>query len=75
MAGWVDVPVSRLRDREAQGVGDHPGGDPDALVESLVRLMDLEDPVGILPGHGRETTIGAERPWLELVKQGGRLPI
>jgi hypothetical protein len=29
----------------------------------------------VLPGHGRETTIGAERPWLELVKQGGRLPI
>ena len=59
----------------AWGRTDLPGGDPDALVESLVRLLDLEDPVGVLPGHGRETTIGAERPWLELVKQGGRLPI
>jgi hypothetical protein len=43
-------------------------------VESLVRLLDLEDRVHVLPGHGRETTIGAERPWLEMVKKGGRLP-
>jgi len=51
------------------GRTDLPGGDPDALVESLVRLLDLEDQVGVLPGHGRETTIGAERPWLELVRE------
>src|SRR6187551_2477320 len=57
------------------GRTDLPGGDPAALVESLVRLLDFEDQVHVLPGHGRETTIGAERPWLELVKQGGRLPI
>jgi glyoxylase-like metal-dependent hydrolase (beta-lactamase superfamily II) len=50
------------------GRTDLPGGDPAALVESLVRLLDLEDGVGVLPGHGRETTIGAERPWLELVR-------
>jgi glyoxylase-like metal-dependent hydrolase (beta-lactamase superfamily II) len=50
------------------GRTDLPGGDPDALVESLVRLLDLEDQVHVLPGHGRETTIGAERPWLELVR-------
>jgi glyoxylase-like metal-dependent hydrolase (beta-lactamase superfamily II) len=56
------------------GRTDLPGGDPGALVESLVRLLDLEDRVHVLPGHGRETTIGAERPWLEMVKKGGRLP-
>ena len=55
------------------GRTDLPGGDPAALVESLVRLLDFEDPVGVLPGHGRETTIGAERPWLEMVKARGAL--
>ena len=50
------------------GRTDLPGGDPAALVESLVRLLDLEDGVAVLPGHGRETTIGAERPWLEMVR-------
>ena len=57
----------------AWGRTDLPGGDPAVMVESLIRLLDLEDPVTVLPGHGRETTIGAERPWLELVKSQGRL--
>jgi len=55
------------------GRTDLPGGDPAALVGSLSRLLDLEDSVAVLPGHGRETTIGAERPWLELVKARGAL--
>jgi glyoxylase-like metal-dependent hydrolase (beta-lactamase superfamily II) len=55
------------------GRTDLPGGDPAALVESLVRLLDFEDPVGVLPGHGRETTIGVERPWLEMVRASGAL--
>jgi len=52
---------------------DLPGGDEQAMVESLVRLSGLEDDVGVFPGHGRTTTIGAERPWLELVRDHGRL--
>ena len=52
---------------------DLPGGDEQAMVESLVRLNGLEDHVGVFPGHGRTTTIGAERPWLELVRDHGRL--
>jgi len=56
------------------GRTDLPGGDPAALVESLVRLLDLEDRVAVLPGHGRETTIGAERPWLEMVRDRKTLP-
>jgi hydroxyacylglutathione hydrolase len=52
---------------------DLPGGDADAMVQSLVRLTALEDHVEVFPGHGRATTIGAERPWLELVRDGGRL--
>jgi hydroxyacylglutathione hydrolase len=55
------------------GRTDLPGGDAMALVESLVRLLDFEDPVQVLPGHGRETTIGAERAWLEMVRTTGAL--
>jgi hydroxyacylglutathione hydrolase len=52
---------------------DLPGGDPAQMVESLGRLLDLEDPVRVLPGHGQATTVGRERAWLELVRQQGRL--
>jgi glyoxylase-like metal-dependent hydrolase (beta-lactamase superfamily II) len=54
---------------------DLPGGDPAVMVESLVRLLDLDDPVRVLPGHGAATTIGRERAWLELVRRAGRLPM
>jgi glyoxylase-like metal-dependent hydrolase (beta-lactamase superfamily II) len=43
------------------------------MVESLGRLNALDDPVRVLPGHGAVTTIGRERPWLELVQREGRL--
>lgn len=52
---------------------DLPGGDAEAMVASLGRLLDLEDGVRVYPGHGGETIIGRERPWLELVRDGGRL--
>ena len=52
---------------------DLPGGDPAAMVESLVRLTTIDDPVRVLPGHGPNTTIGRERPWLDLVRASGRL--
>ena len=52
---------------------DLPGGDPDAMVASLGRLLTLEDHVAVLPGHGPDTTIGRERPWLELVRDQGQL--
>jgi glyoxylase-like metal-dependent hydrolase (beta-lactamase superfamily II) len=52
---------------------DLPGGDPDAMVDSLTRLLELEDPVRVYSGHGAETTMGRERPWLELVRDGRRL--
>ena len=53
---------------------DLPGGSAEAMVESLVRLAELEAVVSVLPGHGPVTTIARELPWLELVKQWGRLP-
>jgi hydroxyacylglutathione hydrolase len=52
---------------------DLPGGDPDAMVESLGRLLTLDDDVRVYPGHGADTTIGRERAWLELVRDSGRL--
>jgi hydroxyacylglutathione hydrolase len=52
---------------------DLPGGDPVAMAASLARLSELEDGVAVYPGHGAATTIGRERPWLELVRDAGRL--
>ena len=57
------------------GRTDLPGGSAEAMVESLVRLSELEVPVTVLPGHGPETTIARELPWLELVKTWRRLPV
>jgi hydroxyacylglutathione hydrolase len=57
----------------AWGRTDLPGGDPDAMVVSIARLAELEDHLGVFPGHGSATTIGRERAWMELVRDGGRL--
>jgi glyoxylase-like metal-dependent hydrolase (beta-lactamase superfamily II) len=43
------------------------------MVDSLVRLLDLEDGVQVFPGHGGSTTVGRERAWMELVRDAGRL--
>jgi len=52
---------------------DLPGGDPTEMAASLARLSELEDATQVFPGHGGATTIGRERAWLELVRDGGRL--
>jgi hydroxyacylglutathione hydrolase len=52
---------------------DFPGGDADAMVESIIRLAGLEDRIAVLPGHGNATTIGRERAWMELVRDQRRL--
>ena len=59
--------------RGGWGRVDLPGGDPEAMVESLIRLRGLEDPLRVLPGHGARTTIGTERPWLDEVARERRL--
>lgn len=44
------------------GRTDLPGGDYDTLIGSIVdNLLQLGDQVIVYPGHGPETTIGAER--------------
>lgn len=52
---------------------DLPGGDPEAMVESIARLSGLDDRTAVFPGHGAATTIGRERAWMELVRDGRRL--
>jgi glyoxylase-like metal-dependent hydrolase (beta-lactamase superfamily II) len=56
------------------GRTDLPGGEPAAMVSSLVRLGLLDDPLRILPGHGPASTIGRERALLDLVARDRRLP-
>jgi glyoxylase-like metal-dependent hydrolase (beta-lactamase superfamily II) len=56
------------------GRTDLPGGSEEAIAESLARLSELEPPTAVLPGHGGETTIARELPWLESVRATGRLP-
>ncbi len=44
------------------GRTDLPGGDTDQMMASLARtVLSLPDDVVVLPGHGAQTTIGAER--------------
>jgi glyoxylase-like metal-dependent hydrolase (beta-lactamase superfamily II) len=52
---------------------DLPGGDAALMVESLSRLAILEPDLAVLPGHGARSTIGRERPWLEMVARERRL--
>lgn len=53
---------------------DFPGGDAEAMASSIARLAGLDDRLEVLPGHGDATTIGRERPWMDLVRAQGRLP-
>jgi hydroxyacylglutathione hydrolase len=43
------------------GRTDLPGGDQQAMLHSLARTLTLPDDTLVLPGHGPQTTIGAER--------------
>ena len=47
----------------ACGRMDLPGGDPAQMVNSLQRLRELPAQTVVYPGHGAQTTIGAET-WL-----------
>ena len=43
------------------GRSDFPNSDPEAMRTSLERFMGLPDDLRVLPGHGPETQVGAER--------------
>ena len=56
------------------GRTDLPGGNDDQMVASLTRLaLEVPPSVRVLPGHGAETTIEREQPWLKRIADAGRL--
>jgi glyoxylase-like metal-dependent hydrolase (beta-lactamase superfamily II) len=58
----------------AFGRTDLPGGDDGQMVSSLARIArDLPAATRVLPGHGPETTIDRELPWLRRIAAAGRL--
>ena len=58
------------------GRTDLPGGDLEAMVESLrTKVLPLPDPVVVLPGHGPRTTMAVERatnPYLRQLAEVAR---
>lgn len=57
------------------GRTDLPGSDPAAMSESLSRIASsLPATTRVYPGHGPETTIGAEFATLRALRDGGLLP-
>jgi hydroxyacylglutathione hydrolase len=57
------------------GRTDLPGSDPAAMGESLSRIVSsLPATTRVYPGHGEETTIGAEIPTLRGLRDAGLLP-
>jgi glyoxylase-like metal-dependent hydrolase (beta-lactamase superfamily II) len=57
----------------ARGVGQtaFPGGSKRLLRESIgTKLLPLADDLRVLPGHGNETTVGAERRLWETLTRG-----
>jgi hydroxyacylglutathione hydrolase len=58
----------------AYGRTDLPGGSDEQMVASLSRLSrEIPAEVRVLPGHGPETTIERELPWLRRLATAGRL--
>ena len=56
------------------GRTDLPGGNDEQMAASLARLArEVPPAVRVLPGHGAETTIERELPWLRRIAESGRL--
>ncbi len=58
--------------KQSVGRTDLPGGSGRDLLDSIItKLLVLGDDTRVLPGHGEETTIGAERranPFLQGIR-------
>ena len=60
----------------AFGRVDLPGGSEEQMIASLARLSGAVPPATrVLPGHGPETTIERELPWLRRIVATGRLAV
>ena len=58
------------------GRTDLPGGDEAQMITSLARLArEIPGGVRVLPGHGPETTMERELPWLRRIAESGRLVV
>jgi hydroxyacylglutathione hydrolase len=56
------------------GRTDLAGGNDEQMVASLARLArEIPPSTRVLPGHGRETRIERELPWLRRIAEAGRL--
>ncbi len=56
------------------GRTDLPGGNDEQMAASLARLAhDIAPGTRVLPGHGDETTLERELPWMRRVAETGRL--
>ncbi len=49
---------------DTHGRTDFEGGSPEDMEHSLKRLSTYPEDTIVLPGHGRFTTIGAEKKWI-----------
>jgi glyoxylase-like metal-dependent hydrolase (beta-lactamase superfamily II) len=57
------------------GRTDLPGGDLEAMVESLrTKVLPLPDPAVVLPGHGPRTTMAVERATNPYLRQLAEVP-
>jgi len=56
------------------GRTDLDGGNEEQMIESLARLSMLEDGLAVLAGHGPQTVLGREKPWLKMVAEKKQLP-
>jgi glyoxylase-like metal-dependent hydrolase (beta-lactamase superfamily II) len=60
----------------AFGRTDLPGGSDEQMVASLARLArEIPPATRVLPGHGAETTLERELPWMRRIAQTGRLAV
>lgn len=55
--------------KEAHGRTDIPYAEEKTIFKSLGLLLTYPDTTPILPGHGKESTIGAERIWMEVISK------
>jgi hydroxyacylglutathione hydrolase len=53
------------------GRSDFANSDPAAMRRSLIRFLTLPDATRVLPGHGAETTVGAERTSNPFLREAG----
>ena len=51
------------------GRTDLPGGDPEAIMQSLARLKAIEGDYRVFPGHNRATTLAVEKEYNPFMKR------